>query len=196
MLIINPWFGNAVFILGVILSILIRAPHDKVRLQTKVIETRRTGLEVFLITAVLVSGIMLPVLAFMPWLEFANYPLTLPSFILGCVTLILGLWVFHLSHKHLGRNFSHTLEVREDHSLITNGVYKYVRHPMYSALFLLGVAQACLLSNWIAGPAMLVAFFLMFAFRIGPEERMMLDRFGAQYEAYRQQTRRVIPGFW
>ena len=67
---------------------------------------------------------------------------------------------------------------------------------MYTALFAHAFAQAALIANWIAGPAMLVAFTLMFALRLRPEERMMRERFGAEYEAYVQRTKRLLPGIW
>jgi protein-S-isoprenylcysteine O-methyltransferase Ste14 len=89
-----------------------------------------------------------------------------------------------------------TLELREGQSLVTGGVYSRVRHPMYSALFLDALAQALLLPNWVAGPAFLVAFTLMFALRLGPEERMMVAKFGAEYEAYRARTKRILPFVW
>ena len=74
--------------------------------------------------------------------------------------------------------WSVTLELRENHRLITQGVYRYVRHPMYAALFLYSIGQALVLPNWLVGPSYLVAFGILFALRIGAEERMMLETFG------------------
>jgi protein-S-isoprenylcysteine O-methyltransferase Ste14 len=48
--------------------------------------------------------------------------------------------------------------VRRDHRLVRHGVYRSIRHPMYSAIWLFGLAQAFLLNNLLAGPAALVAF--------------------------------------
>jgi protein-S-isoprenylcysteine O-methyltransferase Ste14 len=48
--------------------------------------------------------------------------------------LVIGLWLFYRSHADLGTNWSITLEIREQHRLITQGVYRRIRHPMYSAL--------------------------------------------------------------
>lgn len=67
---------------------------------------------------------------------------------------------------------------------------------MYTAIFLLALAQAFLLSNWIAGPFCVLAFLLTFALRIGPEERMMLETFGNDYDAYSKRTKRLIPNVW
>ena len=52
---------------------------------------------------------------------------------------VIGLWLFYRSHADLGTNWSITLEVREGHRLITQGVYRGVSHPMYSALALYSV---------------------------------------------------------
>jgi protein-S-isoprenylcysteine O-methyltransferase Ste14 len=106
------------------------------------------------------------------------------------------LWLFYRSHADLGTNWSITLQVREKHQLVTQGIYQHVRHPMYLALLLYSVGQALVLPNWLAGPSYLVAFGLLFALRVGPEERMMLEEFGKDYEAYMARTKRLIPGAW
>ena len=110
--------------------------------------------------------------------------------------LVAGLWLFYRSHADLGTNWSITLEVREQHRLITHGVYRRVRHPMYAALLLYSVGQALVIPNWVAGPSYLVAFAILFAFRVGAEERMMREYFGDTYEAYAARTKRLVPGLW
>ena len=101
--------------------------------------------------------------------------------------------LFYRVHKELGRNWSDSLEVREQQKLVTDGLYAYVRHPMYTAFFLWAVAQALLLPNWFAGLAGLVGFGTLFLFRVGREEAMMLDAFGDEYRAYMARTARLIP---
>ena len=93
-------------------------------------------------------------------------------------------------------NWSVTLKTRENHQLVTEGVYRHVRHPMYLALLLYGLGQVLALPNWVAGPSCAVAFVLLFAFRLGPEERMMVSEFGKDYEAYRARSKRLVPGVW
>jgi protein-S-isoprenylcysteine O-methyltransferase Ste14 len=77
--------------------------------------------------------------------------------------------------------------------LVRTGVYRYVRHPMYSSFLLLAIAQALLLSNWLADAAGLAAVGLLFAFRLLREERMMLDLFGEDYRSYMSTTARIVP---
>ena len=81
---------------------------------------------------------------------------------------------FHLTHRALGRNWSVTLEVRESHKLVTDGVYRHVRHPMYTAFWLWAVSQALLLPNWVAGFSGVVGFGTLYLFRVDHEERLML----------------------
>jgi len=101
--------------------------------------------------------------------------------------------MFHRTHEALGRNWSVTLEVRENHRLVTEGIYRYLRHPMYTAFWLWALAQALLLPNWIAGPAGLLGFGTLYFFRVSREEQLMLDTFGEEYRAYMARTRRIIP---
>jgi protein-S-isoprenylcysteine O-methyltransferase Ste14 len=77
-----------------------------------------------------------------PLLSFAEYPLRLGPFVAGVICFVMGLWLFYKSHADLGTNWSITLEVRAQHRLITQGVYRRIRHPMYSALVLYSVGQA------------------------------------------------------
>lgn len=112
---------------------------------------------------------------------------------LGLVPLCGALWLFRRSHVDLGRNWSVTLKVREDHALIKTGVYRLVRHPMYSSFFLLGLVQMLLLPNWLAGASGLIGAGTLIGFRVLREERMMLEAFGDEYRSYMAVTKRIIP---
>jgi protein-S-isoprenylcysteine O-methyltransferase Ste14 len=112
---------------------------------------------------------------------------------LGTATTVAALWVFRRSHVDLGRNWSISLEVREQHALVKTGIYRLVRHPMYSSFFLLGLAQLLLLPNWFSGLAGIVGAGVLFAFRVRREEQMMLESFGDEYRSYMTQTKRIIP---
>ena len=132
-----------------------------------------------------------------PVFSFAEYPLRAGRVIAGIACLAVGLWLFHRSHTDLGSNWSVTLEVPEEHRLITEGIYRSVRHPMYTALLLYAIGQALVIPNWVAGPSSyVIAFAILFAFRVRAEERMMLDQFGDHTRAYAARTKRLIPGVW
>ena len=101
--------------------------------------------------------------------------------------------MFRRSHVDLGRNWSISLQVREQHALVKTGIYRLIRHPMYSSFFLLGLAQLLLLPNWLAGLAGVVGAGILFAFRVRREEQMMLESFGDDYRSYMSQTKRIVP---
>ena len=112
---------------------------------------------------------------------------------LGVAVLCGALALFYRSPRDLGRNWSISLEIRSEHRLVRTGVYRLIRHPMYSSFFLLALAQLLLLPNWLAGASGLVGVGLLYTFRIRQEERMMLERFGADYRDYMASTKRLVP---
>ena len=192
----NPWFAKAVILMASIVTVLIRAPHGKRSRTVKVAKSRMGLLEVSLL-AVAWMAFFVPILWIAtPWLAFANFPLYPFPLVIGSLLLALSLWLFHRSHADLGTNWSITLEIRESHQLVTENLYRHVRHPMYSALLLYGLGQVVVVPNWVARPSYGVAMALLCALRLGPEEELMRDQFKGEYEAYASRTKRLIPGTW
>ncbi len=193
MSILQPW--NIIFAIGFVVYIVTRGRFAS---RTKGNESmeRRVGLqEKVLLPAMLVTGLLFPVIyLFTPLFSFADYEL-LPDWIHACglVIMVAGLWLFWRSHADLGLNWSATLEMRKGHKMIEHGVYRRIRHPMYAAIWLFSIAQALLLNNWLAGWAVVCAFALMYLLRTPIEEQMMRDQFGKEYEDYIAQTGRLFP---
>ena len=125
--------------------------------------------------------------------RFASYDLIKGFAYAGSLVFALALWLFYLAHHRLGRNFSVSLDIREGHVLISEGVYAVLRHPMYSAFWLWAIAQFLLLPNWIAGSAGILGFGILYLGRVGQEERLMLDTFGEDYRIYMNRTARIVP---
>ena len=192
----NPWFAKAIVLASSIVMVLIRAPHGQRSRGVKVVRSARGELEVVLLALAWLAFFVPLVWIATPVFAFADYPLRPVPLSAGVVCLAVGLWLFAKSHADLGTNWSITLEVREKHQLVTQGIYRAVRHPMYSALLLYALGQALVVPNWIVGPSYVVAMSLLFALRIGPEERLMLEEFGKDYETYRERTKRLVPGIW
>jgi len=111
----------------------------------------------------------------------------------GLLVFVAALVLFHATHKALGRNWSVTLAVRAEHSLVTGGVYRFVRHPLYTAFWMWAIAQALTLQNWVAGPAGIIGFGLLYLLRVGREEALMRETFGTAWDDYAARTPRVIP---
>ncbi|HUJ40689.1 MAG TPA: isoprenylcysteine carboxylmethyltransferase family protein [Candidatus Acidoferrales bacterium] len=95
----------------------------------------------------------------------------------------------------LGRRFSGLVAIQPGHTLVTTGVYGRIRHPSYLGILvlLLGWALA-----FRAGVGVLLAVLMIppLAARIHSEERLLGEQFGAEYEAYRRRTWRLIPGVY
>jgi len=125
--------------------------------------------------------------------RFADYPLIPALSYLGIAVELGCLWLFYRSHRDLGHNWSVSLDLRERHTLVTTGVYALVRHPMYAGFWLMAVGQALLLPNWVAGPAGLIGFGVLFFGRVAREEAMMISAFGDEYRSYMRRTARVVP---
>ena len=189
--------AKAILIIGAVSWFIIRLPHQTRSWKTKTRLDHRTTREKILLTCSFTGlGIIPFIYAFSGVPRFADYPFQPVLASLGAAVFAAALWLFYRVHKELGRNWSDSLEVREQHALVTEGLYRYVRHPMYTAFFMWAVAQALLLPNWIAGPAGLVGFGVLFLFRVGREEQMMLETFGEDYRAYMERTARLIPGIY
>ena len=187
--------SKIVWCLGVIGWFAIRYPYARrARRVAKVRSPYRSREFVLMSISATGLGIVPALYVFTDALRFADYPIQIWQPVLGAVLFAGALYLFRRTHKDLGRNWSVTLEVREQHALVTEGIYKSVRHPMYSAFWLWAVAQAVLLPNWVAGFAGIVGFGTLFFLRVGKEEAMMLATFGDSYRSYMQRTWRVLPG--
>lgn len=195
----NVWIAKAVVLAASVALVVIRAPHGQRSRSVKIAKNRKGTRETVLLTLMWI-GFFVPVIWIVsPAFSFAEYPLRAPPFpplIAGVLCYVAGLWLFYRSHADLGTNWSITLQLREQHQLVTQGVYRRIRHPMYTALLLYSLGQALVIPNWVAGPSYLVAFVVLLAFRLCAEERMMLDEFGDEYAGYKARTKRLVPSVW
>lgn len=185
-------FKLVYFIELVIISIIRSLSTTKYR-QLETGEDRTTRLDLsFLFLSGL--GMILPLFyIFTNWLDFANY--TLPNWVgwLGAALFAGAAALLWITHQALGPSWTPTLGLRRDHQLVTQSVFKYIRHPMYAAHLVWAIAQPLLLHNWIAGFSFLVVALPQYLLRVGAEEEMLLDSFGEEYADYMEQTGRIFP---
>jgi protein-S-isoprenylcysteine O-methyltransferase Ste14 len=187
--------AKAIFAACTIAWYLIRHPHARRSRRTPVRLVARSRREYALIVIAATGLGVIPYLYIATRMfRFADYRFMPALAWLGALTFVSALWLFHRTHRELGRNWSMSLDVREGHTLVTSGVYSRIRHPMYAAFWLWGIAQALLLPNWIAGPAGLAGFGILYCLRVGEEERMLLATFGEEYRSYMARTGRIVPG--
>ena len=108
---------------------------------------------------------------------------------LGLVGIFLLLWV----HQALGKNLSAPGVIKDKQSLVTAGPYQWVRHPMYTVLFLCGIAYFLISANWIIGGLWIGWIVGTVASMIRDEEAALIEKFGDEYQAYMQHTGRFLP---
>jgi protein-S-isoprenylcysteine O-methyltransferase Ste14 len=120
--------------------------------------------------------------------------LPLPTWLrwVGVGVAVFGGALFIWTLRNLGKNLTDTVVTRREHTLVTTGPYRWVRHPFYvaAALTLLGNSLAA--ANWfLLGGGLLV--FTLLAIRTRIEEAELLARFGGAYEEYMGRTHRFLP---
>jgi protein-S-isoprenylcysteine O-methyltransferase Ste14 len=93
---------------------------------------------------------------------------------------------------HLGRNWSATVTVKQDHELILTGPYAIVRHPIYTGVLFGFVGTALAIGQW-RGVLAVAIVFAAFWRKLRLEERWMGETFGEDYRRYRARTRALIP---
>jgi len=121
-------------------------------------------------------------LAMPAWLRWAGAPLGV------LVVPPLLFWTFH----SLGKNLTDTVVTRREHTLVTHGPYRWVRHPFYVVVFLWVLALSLLTANWLlallGGTAV-----TMLVIRSRVEEAKLAERFGEEYRAYARRTGKFFP---
>jgi protein-S-isoprenylcysteine O-methyltransferase Ste14 len=110
----------------------------------------------------------------------------------GVLLYAAGLSLMNWAIVHLGRHFSVQVTLQKDHELVTQGPYRFVRHPRYAGILLCFAGVALIFAS--AGALVLVAALLAtLAWRVHDEEAMMADAFPAEWPRYAQRTARLIP---
>lgn len=126
------------------------------------------------------------------WMAWSSVPLPIWLRWIGIGIGIIAGSLFSWTLLNLGKNLTDTVVTRKEHSLITSGPYRWVRHPFYSSAILFTLAISLAAANWfflLAG----VLFFILIVIRTRTEEKHLLTRFGDEYRNYMRQTGRFFP---
>lgn len=108
---------------------------------------------------------------------------------LGLVCIVLLLW----AHRALGKNLSAPGVMRQEQSLVTAGPYKWVQHPMYTILFVFGIANLLISANWLIGAVWIGWIVGTVVSMLRDEEAALIERFDDEYRGYMQRTGRFLP---
>lgn len=121
-------------------------------------------------------------LSFPIWLRLTGYPIAFAGFAL-----------LQWAQISLGKNWSDTPRMIQGQALVTNGAYRWIRHPIYSAILLIFGSTLLISSNWLVGLPWLVMTVIEVLSRIKFEEALMLEFFGEPYRQYMKKTGRLFP---
>jgi protein-S-isoprenylcysteine O-methyltransferase Ste14 len=125
-------------------------------------------------------------------MAWASVPLPLwlrwGGFILIAVWGVLFVWTF----QTLGKNLTDTVVTRMEHTLVTTGPYRYVRHPFYLSFLIAVIGGGIVTANWYLFLTSLLPFAFLVA-RTRIEEEKLVERFGDEYREYMARTGRFWP---
>ena len=111
---------------------------------------------------------------------------------IGLSLCYLGLAIACWSRYLLGKNWSVSVQKKEDHELIKNGAYKLIRHPIYSGLILMFLGNAIIVGTWRGLIGVLIVS-VSFWFKLKKEEKWLIDLFGNKYQEYILKTKALVP---
>ena len=111
---------------------------------------------------------------------------------IGLSISIIGAIIACVSRYLLGNNWSLSVQRKESHQLIQNGIYKIVRHPIYTGLLLLFIGNAIIVGDYRAIIAILIVFISLWL-KLKREEKLLTETFGTEYTEYKNRTKALIP---
>jgi protein-S-isoprenylcysteine O-methyltransferase Ste14 len=113
--------------------------------------------------------------------------------IIGIFFGITGIIIRCVAFYTLGRFFTRTLQKTENHVLITNSIYKYIRHPGYLSDILIFLGGSMTLCNWISVLFVVIAYQSAYSYRIKKKKKMLIEIFGEAYILYQKRTWKIMP---
>ena len=110
----------------------------------------------------------------------------------GLMPIVIGFVIILIAQITLWKYYSSTLVIKENHQLITHGIYRFVRHPIYLGNIIVFMGIAVYVSS-LYGFLTLLGLIPVFIVRIRMEERLLTEEFGDRYRTYKKNTRKLIP---
>ena len=116
--------------------------------------------------------------------------------VIGIIGMSGGILMRVSASKTLGRFYTRILKITDNHQLVEDGLYKYIRHPGYLADIILFISAGITSRNLICLSVILITILPAYLYRISVEERMLVEQFGDLYIAYQKRSWRLVPGLF
>ena len=127
------------------------------------------------------------------WVVWASLPIPIWLRWAGFGVALAGFALLQWAQISLGKSWSDTPRMIKDQTLVTNGAYRYIRHPIYSAVLLIQGSTLLISSNWLVGLPWIAMTVIEVGSRIKFEETLMIEFFGDKYRDYMKKTGRLFP---
>jgi protein-S-isoprenylcysteine O-methyltransferase Ste14 len=143
----------------------------------------------------IVMGIAFILLFFSPLLNYLGIGLyfNFRIGICGIIISILGIIIRCFAFSTLGRFFTRTLREVDEHILVDNGIYNYIRHPRYLSDMMIFIGVSFGMGNLLSMISIPVMFIPVYIYRIHKEEKMLVEILGEKYISYKKRTKYIIP---
>ena len=184
------------FIAVFLAFMVIRVAYQRIALQTRgKVDIREGNVAkvMRLVLAVPLLGVLITYIVRPDTLSWAALPLPEWARWLGLAMAWGALPLLWWVHQSLGSNFSGLIHLREEHTLVTYGPYRWVRHPMYTVFYIYMIGLLLLTANWLIGGLFLLGVTLAVIPRLPREEALMIEKFGDNYRDYMKRTGRFLP---
>ena len=130
--------------------------------------------------------------ASIPFFTISLIPRSTPLGLAGVILVIIGLGIAIVARRTLAGNWSNVVDVKVDHELITTGIYRYARHPIYTGVLLMGLGTA-LYKGTMGIFILFLALLGFFWFKARQEEKLLTKHFPKEYPAYKKRVKALIP---
>lgn len=164
--------------------------------QAETISRGEEGALFIVLRLVFALPLFLSVLVYMinpSWMAWSSVSLPAGVRWVGAVLGVAGIPFAHWVFRSIGRNVSETVLTKATHELVTDGPYRWVRHPLYTTGVSLFVAASLLTANWFIGAFTVAVIVMILLVVIPKEEANLIETFGEAYRAYRKRTGRLLP---
>jgi protein-S-isoprenylcysteine O-methyltransferase Ste14 len=111
----------------------------------------------------------------------------------GLALLMLGIIIRWTAIRDLGKYFTSTVRIKDNHRLIRTGMYEHLRHPAYTGALVAHLGLGMAFANWYSLALSSIPFFIAAMYRMRVEEQVLFAEFGQEYVDYARSTKRLIP---
>jgi protein-S-isoprenylcysteine O-methyltransferase Ste14 len=184
-----------VMVAGFVAVVAVTAPH-RIKAATKEkLDRRKEGTFILATLRPIAGALWIGAIAYMinpAWMTWSSIPLPVWLRWTGVLFSVLSVALLIWTLPVLGKNLTDTVVTRREHTLVTRGPYRWIRHPFYVAMALVTIGSALVAANWFIFITGVIAFSLL-AIRSHVEEEQLAARFGDAYLDYQRRTGRFLP---